>query len=85
MGSPSSESEDRRSPFMTLAGYIGVRGTPQNEGAKTIAMTAPVTMKQSDEVSEVVYFTLFRSQYYMTQLVGQGTIHCYDSTCDHGK
>lgn len=50
MGSPSSESEGRRSPFMTLAGYIGVRGTPQNEGAKTIAMTAPVAMKQSDEV-----------------------------------
>ena len=39
---------------MTLAGYIGVRGTPQNEGAKTIAMTAPVAMKQSDEVSEVL-------------------------------
>ena len=54
MGSPSSESEGRRSPFMTLAGYIGVRGTPQNEGAKTIAMTAPVAMKQSDEVSEVL-------------------------------
>ena len=62
MGSPSSESEGRRSPFMTLAGYIGVRGTPQNEGAKTIAMTAPVAMKQSDEVSEVFVLTLCRSQ-----------------------
>ena len=62
MGSSSSESEGRRSPFMTLAGYIGVRGTPQNEGAKTIAMTAPVAMKQSDEVSEVFVLTLCRSQ-----------------------
>ena len=62
MDSPSSESEGRRSPFMTLAGYIGVRGTPQNEGAKTIAMTAPVAMKQSDEVSEVFVLTLCRSQ-----------------------
>ena len=62
MGSPSSESEGRRSPFMTLAGYIGVRGTPQNDGAKTIAMTAPVAMKQSDEVSEVFILTLCRSQ-----------------------
>ena len=62
MGSPSSESEGRRSPFMTLAGYIGVRGTPQNEGAKTIAMTAPVAMKQSDEVSEVFILILCWSQ-----------------------
>ncbi|KAL3937370.1 MAG: hypothetical protein SGBAC_007517 [Bacillariaceae sp.] len=28
--------------FRLLAGYIGVGGTPQNEGSKSIAMTAPV-------------------------------------------
>ena len=59
MGPPSSESEGRRSPFMTLAGYIGVRGAPQNEGGKKIVMTAPVAMKQSDEVREVVLFVMY--------------------------
>merc|ERR1719322_724335 len=59
MGSPSSESEGRRSPFMTLAGYIGVRGTPQNEGAKTIAMTAPVaTGNDSASGKRVMQFML---------------------------
>mmetsp|Transcript_2028 Transcript_2028/g.2758 ORF Transcript_2028/g.2758 Transcript_2028/m.2758 type:complete len:224 (+) Transcript_2028:115-786(+) len=28
--------------FRALAGYIGVMGTPQNEGAVSVAMTAPV-------------------------------------------
>jgi len=34
------------SPFGTLAKYIGVFGTPQNEGSTSIAMTAPVVMEQ---------------------------------------
>ena len=63
MGPLSSESEGRRSPFMTLAGYIGVRGAPQNEGGKKIVMTAPVAMKQSDEVREVVLFVMFCRMY----------------------
>ena len=58
MDPPSSESEGRRSPFMRLAGYIGVRGTPQNGGGNKIAMTAPVAMKQSDEVSDLVLLLL---------------------------
>merc|ERR1712210_142860 len=49
MGS-DSEGRKTRNPFMKLAGYIGVGGAPQNEGANKIAMTAPVAMKQSDEV-----------------------------------
>ena len=48
---------------MTLAGYIGVRGAPQNEGGKKIVMTAPVAMKQSDEVREVVLFVMFCRMY----------------------
>jgi SOUL heme-binding protein len=35
-------------PFRALASYIGVFGTPQNEGATAIAMTAPVAMATSD-------------------------------------
>jgi len=50
MADPSAKGEGRNSPFMKLAGYIGVTGAAQNEGASKIAMTAPVTMKQSDEV-----------------------------------
>ena len=37
-------SGDDNSPFRLLAGYIGVFGNPQNEGAESIAMTAPVMM-----------------------------------------
>ena len=64
MGPPSSESEGRRSPFMRLAGYIGVRGAPQNEGENKIAMTAPVAMKQSDAVSEMVIFVIICHTYH---------------------
>ena len=46
-GSPSGT----RSPFMKLAGYIGVGSAPQNEGENKIAMTAPVTMKKPEEVT----------------------------------
>ena len=34
-------------PFRILAKYIGVFGTPQNEGKTNIAMTAPVVMEDS--------------------------------------
>jgi hypothetical protein len=37
---------DTGSPFGILAKYIGVFGTPQNEGSTSIAMTAPVVMEQ---------------------------------------
>ena len=37
-----------RSPFMKLAGYIGVLSDPQNEGETKIAMTAPVAMQRDD-------------------------------------
>ena len=43
MGSPESSEYSRRSAFRRLAGYIGVMGVPQNEEAKKIPMTAPVT------------------------------------------
>jgi hypothetical protein len=39
-------SSETSPPFMTLAKYIGVFGTPQNEGSTSIAMTAPVVMEQ---------------------------------------
>ena len=54
MADPSTKSEGRNNPFMKLAGYIGVGGAPQNEGANKIAMTAPVAMKQSEEVSKSI-------------------------------
>ena len=56
MADPSTKSEGRNNPFMKLAGYIGVGSAPQNEGANKIAMTAPVTMKKSEEVGEAALF-----------------------------
>jgi hypothetical protein len=47
---PNGE-DDNSSPFGTLAGYIGVFGTAQNEGSKGIAMTAPVVMEREDAAS----------------------------------
>ena len=38
--------ENTRSPFMKLAGYIGVMSDPQNESREGIAMTAPVAMQR---------------------------------------
>ena len=32
-------TDDRRTPFMELAGYIGVMGSAQNDGGESIAMT----------------------------------------------
>ncbi len=42
-------SEKTRSPFMTLAGYIGVTKAPENEKKEAIAMTAPVAMQKNHE------------------------------------
>jgi hypothetical protein len=41
-----ASGDDTSSPFGTLAKYIGVFGTAQNEGSTSIAMTAPVIMEQ---------------------------------------
>ena len=40
-----SKDDGTRSPFMKLAGYIGVMSEAQNEGKEGIAMTAPVAMQ----------------------------------------
>ena len=40
--------KSENSPFGALARYIGVFGTPQNEGDTSIKMTAPVVMENSD-------------------------------------
>eukprot|EP00586_Coscinodiscus_wailesii_P009692 CAMPEP_0172509862 /NCGR_PEP_ID=MMETSP1066-20121228/224025_1 /TAXON_ID=671091 /ORGANISM="Coscinodiscus wailesii, Strain CCMP2513" /LENGTH=248 /DNA_ID=CAMNT_0013288569 /DNA_START=84 /DNA_END=830 /DNA_ORIENTATION=+ len=47
--SATDEDTQMRSPFMALAGYIGVMGKPQNEGLESIAMTAPVVMTSEDK------------------------------------
>ena len=39
------KDDGTRSPFMKLAGYIGVMSEAQNEGKEGIAMTAPVAMQ----------------------------------------
>lgn len=44
----ANRGDDNNSPFRTLARYIGVFGTPENEGSTSIAMTAPVVMEQDD-------------------------------------
>lgn len=45
------DGEEEKSPFMLLAGYIGVVGEPQNEGGESIAMTAPVVMQKANDAS----------------------------------
>ena len=45
--SSDDSSNDRSSPFRLLAKYIGVFGTPENEGSTAIAMTAPVVMSNA--------------------------------------
>ena len=42
----SNNKDGTRSPFMKLAGYIGVLSDPQNESREGIAMTAPVAMQR---------------------------------------
>lgn len=45
--SPTGSGDDDGSPFRLLAQYIGVFGTPDNQGQQAISMTAPV-VKQED-------------------------------------
>lgn len=42
----AKNGDNDNSPFRTLARYIGVFGTPENEGSTGIAMTAPVVMER---------------------------------------
>ena len=44
-GSNGRRDDGTRSPFLKLAGYIGVLSEAQNEGGEGIAMTAPVAMR----------------------------------------
>lgn len=41
--------EDVGSPFRALARYIGVFGTPENNGQQPISMTAPVVMQEKEK------------------------------------
>lgn len=41
-----SSDEDQGTPFQALARYIGVFGTAENEGKQSMAMTAPVVIKE---------------------------------------
>ena len=43
-----SNTDETGTPFRTLARYIGVFGTPENEGTTSIAMTAPVVMENDN-------------------------------------
>lgn len=45
--------QDTGSPFGTLASYIGVFGTAQNEGSTSMAMTAPVVMDMEKEPEKI--------------------------------
>jgi hypothetical protein len=42
-----SDADDMGSPFGALASYIGVFGSPENEGDQAISMTAPVIIEGS--------------------------------------
>jgi hypothetical protein len=48
---------DTSSAFRALAGYIGVMGSPQNEGSQFIAMTAPVVMEEDQSGSGSIAMT----------------------------
>ena len=43
-GNPSDDSNETNEPFRALARYIGVFGTPENDGTRPISMTSPVAM-----------------------------------------
>ena len=43
-----NDRDSQNSPFRALAKYIGVFGTPENEGSTSISMTAPVIMEQDN-------------------------------------
>lgn len=43
------DDDDNNSPFRTLARYIGVFGTAENEGSTSISMTAPVVMEKQQQ------------------------------------
>lgn len=45
----SGDNGDMNSPFRDLARYIGVFGSPENQGSKPIAMTAPVMMQNESK------------------------------------
>lgn len=53
----SYTSDDDGSPFRLLASYIGVFGDPQNEGAESIDMTAPVMMQHNKKGGEAIAMT----------------------------
>ena len=44
-----SSSDKNSTPFMRLAGYIGVTKAPENASNQAIAMTAPVAMEKNHE------------------------------------
>jgi hypothetical protein len=45
--------DDDDSPFMILARYIGVFGTPENEGNEAISMTAPVIKETKSSAAKI--------------------------------
>lgn len=47
-----------RSPFMALAGYIGVTKAPENESNESIAMTAPVAIDRKERDNKRMKFIL---------------------------
>lgn len=49
----NNNGDDGSSPFRLLAGYIGVFGSPQNEGACAISMTAPVSTTTTDPTTTI--------------------------------
>mmetsp|Transcript_15378 Transcript_15378/g.23389 ORF Transcript_15378/g.23389 Transcript_15378/m.23389 type:complete len:242 (-) Transcript_15378:223-948(-) len=50
-------SSSQNNAFRDLARYIGVFGTPENQGTTSIAMTAPVVMEQSNNNSDTTTTT----------------------------
>jgi len=56
IGVVSKESESTQ--FMKLAGYIGVRSTPQNNRNEPISMTAPVVSIKGDTRGDKMQFIL---------------------------
>jgi hypothetical protein len=46
-----SYSDGEGSPFMVLAKYIGVFGSPENEGSESISMTAPVVIQGGTKIA----------------------------------
>lgn len=96
-----SSSDKTSSPFMRLAGYIGVTKSPENAKNEAIAMTAPVAMDKNhesgmktmkfilpssyDDMSKIPQPTNAESVHVKEIAPAVGAVHQFNGTFDENK